>query len=130
MSAAVTVVLANAHDRLIEKLQSVFFDRTRNARDPLHFLVAHRRVTILVKVNLVATHVLGRIAGNVGRTHDACNVRTLFRNYYDTDGTARAGESVFPVKPVLLDRSANRFSHFHGPCLGAALQENAKFVTT
>src|ERR1051325_7150797 len=46
------------HDRLIEELETLLLERTIDARDPLHLLVALRGVALLVDVDAVAAQVL------------------------------------------------------------------------
>ena len=69
VAACLPVLDADTDDRLEEQFQSIIFHRAADARHPLHFFVTHRRVAVLVEVNLVATHVFRRVTGDVGRTH-------------------------------------------------------------
>ena len=49
---------ADTDDRLVEQLETIFLDRARDARHPLHLLVPQGRVAVPVEVDLVAAHVL------------------------------------------------------------------------
>ena len=67
--AGIAIFLANSNDWLKIQFETIFFNSTTDARHPFHFLVPLRRVDILVEVNLVAAHILGRITRDIGGAH-------------------------------------------------------------
>ncbi len=77
--------IVNADNWLIEKFEALFFNGTRNSRHPLHFLMPQRRIAVLVQMYLVATHVFGRVTGNVGGTHETRDIVIYSGHHYDAD---------------------------------------------
>ena len=59
------------HDGLEEQLEAVLLGGARDARHPVHLAMAVRDAVRLVDVDAVAAVVLGGVAGDVGRAHDA-----------------------------------------------------------
>ena len=128
MAARLRTIFANADDRLVEQLEPVLLDGARDTRDPLHLLVAQRRITVLVKVDLVAAHVLRGITGDVGRAHNAGHVRAFGRHHDHANRAANARERVLPLEAILFDGIANGFSHLHRKILVATLEQDAELI--
>ncbi len=121
VTAAFALGFLDADDRLEIQLESILFDGAGNPRDPLHLLVAQRCVAVLVEMHLVAAHVLRGVAGDVGGTHDACDVGAVAADHDDTDRTAHGRKRVLPLEAIALDRAADGLGDLHGALIVTAL---------
>ena len=92
VTTAFTTGFLYADDRLEIQLEPVFLDSTGYPRYPFHLLVPQRRIAVLVEMHLVAAHILRRVTGDIGGTHDACNVGTIAADHDHAYRTTNGGK--------------------------------------
>jgi hypothetical protein len=79
-------------------------------------------------VHLVATHVLGRITGDVSRAHDTCRRLAIAANEDNAYRTSHAGEGVLPIETQRLDRTTYGLADFHCPRFRTAREQDAELI--
>ena len=90
--------------------------------------MAGRCITFLVQVDLIAAHVLGGVAGDIGIAHDARDARTLAVDHYDTDRTPRVHRSFLPIEPIRLDGQSYCLRNLHSAIAVASLEQNTELI--
>ena len=121
---------ADRADCLEAQLEPAFIDGARYLRHPMHFAMARRGAAAIVEMDAVASMVLRRIAGDVGRGE---HTRGTFRLRTDLDHTdARADRQArrAPHEPVVAHSLAHVLGNQARLFERAVLEQHAELVAT